>query len=100
MPYMEHALCWLAYPEDYAQTPNDAAPRFGPWMHGVGSCILEALQPDLAARWIHVESGKERMEKPEVMRGLGVAQDRVLQDFLWACEHANLRYRPHILIQL
>src|SRR5262249_4839322 len=75
-PFMHHALCWLAYPEDFTQAPNEAAPNFGPWIKGVGSCILEALQPDLAARWIHVESGKERIEQPAAMRALGSAQDR------------------------
>ncbi|MGL4549983.1 MAG: hypothetical protein ACRC33_02250 [Gemmataceae bacterium] len=98
-PYMEHALCWLAYPEDFTQVPADAGPRFGPWMNGVGSCIVEALQPDLAARWVHVEGGKERMEKPDVMRALGTAQDRVLAAFLSACEKANRRDLARFLLK-
>lgn len=98
-PYMEHALCWLAYPEDFTQVPSDAEPRFGPWMNGVGSCIVEAMQPDLMARWMHVEGGKERIEKPEVMRALGTAQDRVLTAFLKACEIANRRDLARFLLR-
>jgi len=29
-PYMHHGLCWLAYPEDFTQTPAEAAPNFAP----------------------------------------------------------------------
>jgi hypothetical protein len=90
-PFMHHALCWLAYPEDFTQGPSDATPRFDPWIKGVGSCILEALQPELAARWIHVESGKERIEQPTLMRALGTSQDKVLDAFLTAAEKAKRR---------
>jgi hypothetical protein len=55
-PFVEHGLCWLAYPEDYAAAPEEFQPDFGPWAAGVGSCILEALLPALAARWFAVES--------------------------------------------
>ena len=43
-------------------TPDEAVPDFAPWVEGVGACVLEALQPDLEARWVHVEGGKERIE--------------------------------------
>jgi FtsH ternary system domain X6 len=81
-PFMNHALCWLAYPEDYGQTPGEAQPNFDPWTNGLGSCMLEALQPDLAARWVHVESTKERLASPQTMRALGRSQERVLCAFL------------------
>jgi hypothetical protein len=98
-PYMNHALCWLAYPEDFTQTPAEASPSFAPWIKGVGACILEALQPDLTARWIHVESGKERIEQPALMRALGTAQDRVLDGFLSALERANRRDLARFLLR-
>jgi hypothetical protein len=90
-PFMHHALCWLAYPEDFTQVPDDTKPRLDPWIKGVGACILEALQPELAARWIHVESGKEKIEQPPLMRALGTSQDRILDAFLTAIEKANRR---------
>jgi hypothetical protein len=96
---MHHALCWLAYPEDYTQAPSEASPNFAPWIKGVGACILEALQPDLTARWIHVESGKERIEQPPLMRALGTAQDRVLDAFLSALEKANRRDLARFLLR-
>ncbi len=98
-PYMHHALCWLAYPEDFTQAPNEAHPSFAPWIKGVGACILEALQPDLTARWIHVESGKERIEQPPLMRALGTAQDRILDAFLSAVEKVNRRDLARFLLK-
>lgn len=98
-PYMRHGLCWLAYPEDYRNAPADTTPDFAPWFDGVGGCILEALQPELAARWIHVESGKERIELPADMRALGTSQDRVLDAFLAAAERANRRDLARFLLR-
>jgi hypothetical protein len=98
-PYVSHGLCWLAYPEDFAQSVDDAAPNFAPWIEGVGACILEALQPELTARWIHVESSKERIEQPNIMRGLGSSQDRVLNLFLDAIEKANRRDLARFLLR-
>jgi hypothetical protein len=98
-PYMSHGLCWLAYPEDFTQAPGEAVPSFAPWTDGVGACILEALQPDLQARWVHVESGKERIEQPATMRALGTAQDRVLTSFLDAVEKAGRRDLARFLLR-
>jgi len=98
-PYNEHALCWLTYPEDFVRTPAEASPRLQPWMSGVGSCILEALQPDLTQRWVLIESSKERIEKPETMRLLGTAQDRILNAFLLACEQAKRRDLARFLLR-
>jgi len=98
-PYMHHALCWLAYPEDFIGVPNEGGPRFGPWVDGVGACILEALQPELLARWVHVEASKERIESPQVMRDLGLAQDRALEAFLTAIEKAGRRDLGRFLLR-
>jgi hypothetical protein len=98
-PFMYHALCWLAYPEDFTQVPADVVPKFAPWMSGVGSAIIEALQPALMARWLHVEANKERIEKPEVMRALGISQDRVLAAFLEACEKSGRRDLARFLLR-
>jgi hypothetical protein len=98
-PFNEHALCWLAYPDDFTRAAAETQPRFQPWMSGVGSCILEALQPDLTQRWVQLESSKERIEKPDVMRQLGNAQDRVLTAFLQSCEKANRRDLARFLLR-
>jgi hypothetical protein len=88
-PFVRHGLCWLAYPEDFTNAPADAAPDFTPWTVGVGACMLEALQPQLAERWTHVEASKARIADWRRMRELGRSQERVLTAFLDAVEAAG-----------
>ncbi|HTU89581.1 MAG TPA: hypothetical protein VMF69_05735 [Gemmataceae bacterium] len=98
-PFVRHALCWLAFPEDFTAAPADARPNFAPWTSGVGACLLEALQPELARRWIEVESSKERLADPQAMRVLGLAQERVLTAFLDAIEQAGRMDLARFLLQ-
>ena len=98
-PYMHHGLCWLAYPEDFMPVASSVEPDFAPWINGVGSCIMEALQPALLDRWIHVESRKEAIELPTVMRALGASQDRVLGSFLSAVERVGRRDLARFLLR-
>jgi hypothetical protein len=98
-PFVSHALCWLAFPEDYTAAQSGARPNFAPWTTGAGACMLEALQPDLARRWIEVESHKERLADPQRMRALGVAQERVLRSFLDAVESAGRMDLARFLLQ-
>jgi hypothetical protein len=98
-PFVQHALCWLAFPEDYTAAPTSAGPNFTPWMNSTGACVLEALQPDLARRWIEVESHKERLTDPQTMRALGLAQERVLTAFLDALEQAGRMDLARFLLQ-
>jgi hypothetical protein len=88
-PFVEHGLCWLAYPEDFAEAAEEFRPDFTPWVTGPGACVLEALQPLLAARWVAVEGSKERLTDPRAMRALGHSQGRVLDAFLDAAEAAG-----------
>ncbi len=85
--FARHGLCRLAYPEDF--TGQVGSPDFAPWTTGLGACMLEALQPELAARWVQVEGGKERLADPGQMLRLGQEQDRVLTAFLDAVEQAG-----------
>jgi hypothetical protein len=98
-PFVHHALCWLAFPEDYTAAPADARPNFAPWVNGTGACLLEALQPELAQRWIEVEGRKERLVGPQAMRALGLAQKRVLTAFLDAIEKAGRMDLARFLLQ-
>jgi hypothetical protein len=86
-PLARHGLCRLAYPEDFTGVPD--VPNFVPWTSGVGSCVLEALQCDLARRWEQVEGDKERITDPRAMQALGESQERVLTAFLDAVEAAE-----------
>jgi CubicO group peptidase (beta-lactamase class C family) len=98
-PFVRHALCWLAFPQDYTAAPTGAPPSFMPWTSGAGACMLEALQPELARRWIEVESNKERLTDPQAMRVLGLAQERVLTAFLDAIEQAGRMDLARFLLQ-
>jgi hypothetical protein len=98
-PFVEHGLCWLAFPDDYTAAPVGSRPHFAPWTHGVGASLLEALQAELARRWIEVESGKERITEPQAMRVLGLAQERVLTAFLDAVEQAGRMDLARFLLQ-
>jgi hypothetical protein len=88
-PLSQHGLLWLAYPDDYGATPERCTPDFAPWTTGVGACMLEALQRDLADRWIQIETRKGRISDYDDMRALGQAQERVLTAFLGAVEKAS-----------
>ncbi len=97
-PFAEHALCWLAYPEDFTQTSEEFHPDFSRWTKGLGACMLEALQPVLAARWTIVEGSKERIADPRHVRALGRSQDRVLTAFLDAVEAAGRKDLARFLL--
>jgi hypothetical protein len=88
-PFAPHGLLALAYPEDYGATPDRFVPQFAPWTSGVGACILEALQRDLADRWVQIETRKGRISEYDEMRALGQAQERVLTAFVDAVEKAD-----------
>lgn len=83
----ENALCRLAYPEDFA--PDLPVPDFGPWTAGLGACVLEALQPLLAERWLTVERDKRISSDWRQLRALGTSQERVLTAFLGAVEETG-----------
>jgi hypothetical protein len=84
--FADHGLCRLAYPDDFARAGLLDAPDFALWTTGVGACVLEALQNDLAARWVEVEGHKQSIQVSEAMRQLGEEQERVLTAFLAATE--------------
>ncbi|HEY7329738.1 MAG TPA: hypothetical protein VH592_19040 [Gemmataceae bacterium] len=98
-PFVRHALCWLAFPEDYTVVPTGVRPNLAPWTNGAGAYMLEALQPELARRWIEVESSKERITDPQAMRALGLSQERVLTAFLDAIEQARRMDLARFLLQ-
>jgi hypothetical protein len=98
-PVRRHALCRLAYPEDYAGEGADGPIDFAPWTGGLGAAILEALQPELAQRWQEVERGKGRIFEGPHMRALGQAQEQVLAAFFQAVEAADRRDLARFLLQ-
>jgi hypothetical protein len=87
--FADHGLCRLLYPDDFARSGLAQPPDFAPWTAGAGACVLEALQNDLAARWVEVECGKQRIPDYPTMQQLGEEQERVLNAFLNALERAG-----------
>ena len=98
-PLSKHGLCWLAFPEDYARAGASETPDFGPWATGRGACIIEALQPILAERWVQMEVDKGRLTGWQPMRDLGQAQERALDGFLQAIEAAGRLDLARFLLQ-
>ena len=87
--FLRHGLCRLAFPEDFAGVADDEPPDFAPWTAGVGACVLEALQRELASRWIEIERGKESVADHGRMRALGQSQELVLGAYYNAVESAG-----------
>jgi hypothetical protein len=88
-PFLKHGLCWLAYPQDFATLAATGEPHFDIWVSGTGACVMEALQAELAERWVRVEGEKERQASGPFMRQLGNAQRLALAGFLDAIEAAG-----------
>ncbi len=82
-----HALTRLAFPEDFLGGGPDL--DFSAWTTGAGACILEALQPYLAARWVALDRQKFAILEPSRMIALGRAQEATLTAFLDAIDQAG-----------
>jgi hypothetical protein len=91
MTFFRHGLCRLAFAGDFTSVPANRRPDFAPWTNGLGACILEALQPQLAQRWLDMELDKAHISDARRMRSVGQAQTAALEAFLTALE-ANRRY--------
>lgn len=98
-PFTTNGLCRLMYPEDFAANSENPTPDYARWVTGVGSCILEALQGDLAERWLEVERTKSSIADWQEMRGLGQTQEQVLDTFLTAAENAERLDLTRFLLQ-
>jgi hypothetical protein len=83
-----HGLVRLFFPEDFI---GAAAAEIDckTWTQGVGSNILEALQPRLQRRLLEVERAKAGIGDWGRLRGLGQSQDQALAAFMSACESAK-----------
>lgn len=97
--FYHSALCRLAYADDFAPVAVNAEPAYEIWTSAIGGCILEALQPLLAERWLALESSKARMTDWAALRALGEAQEQVLDGFLDALERARRLDLADFLLQ-
>jgi hypothetical protein len=98
-----HGLCRLAFPDEFADLPDDGPLDDGPldletWTTGVGACLVEALEHELAHHWVRIERSKARITAPDAMCALGTAQERVLGQFLDALEEHERRDLARFLL--
>jgi hypothetical protein len=89
LQFPRHALCRLAFPEDFIGARPGVGPDYSTWTGGLGACVLEALQPYLAARWVALERQKLAINDPTRMIALGRAQEATLRAFLDAIDGAG-----------
>ncbi|MEN6496835.1 MAG: hypothetical protein ABFD16_21300 [Thermoguttaceae bacterium] len=86
-----HGLCWLAFADEFAEVQSGVPIDWQTWTTGVGACILEALQHELMDHWIQMERNKAECTRPEQMRAVGAAQQRVLDSLFDALETQQRR---------
>jgi len=90
-------LAWLGFVDllSVAGAPSAAELTASAWdalFKGEGgTTLLEALQADLARRWLEVEHGKARITSAQRLTELGVAQTAVLEGLTTAAEGAGRR---------
>lgn len=91
------ALCWLGFADLLARAPGQSASfppadisvyAFAPWTSGAGAVLLEALQWDLAQRWVRAERDKRRIAEPGELIAFGRIQDAVLRAYFGAIQGA------------
>jgi hypothetical protein len=98
LPFRRHGLCWLAYPADFGGLP-DATPDHALWTSGLGACIVEALQPWLASRWIELERAKRGLTGWQKLQDVGDCQERAVVPFLETVEAGGRRDLARFLLQ-
>jgi hypothetical protein len=93
-----NAICRLGYPGDFANAPADVEFSFGPWLSEPGSWILEALQGELASRWVAAEEQKEKEPSWTYMQAVGRTQGQAVSAFLDAIDGAGRRDLARFLL--
>ncbi|MCS6850052.1 MAG: hypothetical protein NZ700_02645 [Gemmataceae bacterium] len=84
--FRHNALCRLAWPEDFVGAP---LPDFVPWARDSRSLVLEALQEELARRWVAIERAKSDIGDWRQLQRLGDSQDELLREFHRALDAAG-----------
>ncbi|NUQ66140.1 MAG: hypothetical protein HUU20_27065, partial [Pirellulales bacterium] len=90
-PWAGHALCRLAFADDFAESPSREPIDWRPWMTGTGACVVEAFQHELADHWVRMERRKGELSRAAEMLAIGDAQQRVLDSFFDALEEHGRR---------
>lgn len=84
-------LCRLAFADGFAGLPSAEPIDWRPWLTGVGACIFEACQHELADRWVQMERTKWELTRADLTRAIGEAQEDVLNSLFDAVETHDRR---------
>jgi hypothetical protein len=98
LPFAANFLCRLAHAEDFAAA-GGLEVRPGPWTAGVGACILEALQPELARQVMRTEQAKGQVRDWNELRGIGRGQEAVLTPLLQGLATAGRQDLARFLLE-
>ncbi|VTS00060.1 hypothetical protein [Tuwongella immobilis] len=99
-PFSRNALCWLAFPDDFATNSPEAVPSFANWMVGDAALVMEAMQHYWMNRWLHIEREKGQIVDWDHMRLTGQVQERVLERLLQDAESAQRPDLVRFLLQV
>lgn len=99
-PFRDHALCALAFADDWGHQLVDAKPDFTPWVSEPGASIVESLQLVLADRWIEMERTKSHIVSADRMRRIGTFQQKILSRFLDAAAEVGRRDLARFVLQV
>ncbi|MCE9532290.1 MAG: hypothetical protein K8T89_14390 [Planctomycetes bacterium] len=87
--FADNLLCRLKYPADFVDEKSYDPAGIDAWFTGVGSVVLEALQPNLESRWLESERTKGQTSNWDKLLRQGLAETQILTVFLDAAERAN-----------
>lgn len=84
--FLRSPLCQLGFADQLASDAELPRLDFAPYVRGDGALILEALQSELARRWLAMEEGKGNIVELDAMVAVGRAQTQVLDGLFAAIE--------------
>ena len=87
--FRAQALCRLAFPADFAGSPEGDAPGLADLVEPGNAWVLEALQGVLAGAWVDAGLSKHRGMEPDRVQAIGEEESRVAEAFLSAVEAAG-----------
>jgi hypothetical protein len=86
-------LCQLGYPDALAEIQALPQLDLRGLVRAEGAVFLEALQPDLASRWVAMEQAKGKLGRIDLMTQIGQAQAHVLTCLFRAVDLVTPRRR-------
>ncbi|PRQ06822.1 hypothetical protein [Enhygromyxa salina] len=87
--FIHSGLCQLGYADALADQQPLPPLDLRPLVEGDGAIILEALQPELAARWVAMEQAKGEVGRVDVMTQIGQAQAQALSSLFRAIDRVT-----------